>query len=220
MTASASSKELHSGAYVEMYEKKPLSRLERLLPLMDLKGDEVLADFACGNAMLWELVHGRIAEYHGVDFSEDFIAAAGRRKARIAAPGCNLYCCAANPARFDVATALDFSEHVDDQAFVEIFSAIHRALRPGGRLFLHTPNLDFFLERLKDRGVIPQFPEHIAVRTAEANCDLLQLSGFGLDRIKVHMIPHYNVLKVLHPLRRLPAVGGWFEARQFITCVK
>lgn len=226
MTSPASSKALHSGAYVDMYERKPISRLERLLPLMDLKGGEVLADFACGNAMLWEIVHGKVAEYHGVDFSEDFIAAAHRRKARLGVSGCNLYCadilefCAANPARFDVATTLDFSEHVNDREFVEIFSAIHGALKPGGRLFLHTPNLSFFLERLKDWGVVPQFPEHIAVRTAEANCELLQLSGFRLDGISVRMIAHYNLLKVLHPLRLLPVVGRWFEARQFISCVK
>jgi 2-polyprenyl-6-hydroxyphenyl methylase/3-demethylubiquinone-9 3-methyltransferase len=226
MTAPASSKALHSGAYVDMYERKPLSRLERLLPLMDLRDDQVLADFACGNAMLWEIVHGKVAEYHGVDFSEDFIDAARRREGRIGAPGCNLYCddiiafCAANPARFDVATALDFSEHVGDQEFVAIFSAIHASLKPGGRLFLHTPNLSFFLERLKDWGVTPQFPEHIAVRTAGANRELLQRSGFRSDQISVRMIPHYNVLKLLHPLRQLPIVGGWFEARQFITCLK
>lgn len=226
MTAPASSKALHSGAYVDMYEKKPLSRLERLLPLMDLGPNDVLADFACGNAMLWEIVHGKVAEYHGVDFSEDFIAAAGRRKARLATPGCSLYCadivafCAANAGRFDVATALDFSEHINDAEFETIFSAIHGALKPGGRLFLHTPNLSFFLERLKDWGVVPQFPEHVAVRTAKANLELLRRCGFHADQTSVRMIPHYNVLKALHPLRRLPLVGPVFEARQFIRCVK
>src|SRR3546814_17204469 len=50
------SKRLHSGSYVEMYEKKPISRIRRLISMMDLKGGESIADFACGNAMLLPLV--------------------------------------------------------------------------------------------------------------------------------------------------------------------
>jgi hypothetical protein len=66
-------------------------------------------------------------------------------------------------------------------------------------------------------GVLPQFPEHIAVRDMRQNIDLLAASGFERAKVNGRVLPHYNVLKVVHPLRRLPLVGRLFEARLFIT---
>jgi 2-polyprenyl-6-hydroxyphenyl methylase / 3-demethylubiquinone-9 3-methyltransferase len=219
-------KRLHSGAYVQMYERKPISRIERLVPLMKLRGDESLADFACGNGMLLRLIHNRIAMYHGVDFSADFIESARRRAETHRITNCRFHCqdiaefCSQHHGEFDVATAFDFSEHVDDVDFVRIFSAIRDSLKHGGRLLVHTPNLDFFMERLKDWGVLRQFPEHIAVRTASANRALLRNCGFAEDQIRAEGIAHYNVLRALHPLSRLPLLGGFLVARLVIECVR
>jgi len=215
---------LHSGAYVDNYERKPISRLARLVPLMRLSPDDELADFACGNAMLLPLVAHRVRHYHGVDFSADFIQAGERRAASQGIRNCSFHCddivsfCTARPDRFDVATAMDFSEHIDDRDFVDIFSAIRGSLKPGGRLYLHTPNLAFVLERLKQRGVLPQFPQHIAVRDADQNRRLLEACGFAPADIRITELAHYNVMRVVHPLRRLPAVGPFFAARLFIEC--
>jgi 2-polyprenyl-3-methyl-5-hydroxy-6-metoxy-1,4-benzoquinol methylase len=219
-------KRLHSGAYVQMYERKPVSRIDRLVPRLKLRGDEILADYACGNAMLLPLVHDRVAMYHGIDFSADFIEAARRRATTHRISNCRFHCqdivefCGQHRGVFDVATAFDFSEHVDDLDFVRIFSAIRESLKAGGRLLLHTPNLDFFMERLKDHGVLRQFPEHIGVRTASDNRALLLDCGFAGDRIRSEGIAHYNVLRFLHPMSRLPLIGGFFVARLFIECVK
>ena len=216
--------ELHSGAYVEDYERKPLSRLERLVPLMHLGPQDLVADFACGNAMLLPLIHDRVAQYHGVDFSPDFIASARRRAEANLITNCNFYCedivsfCDQHRGMFDVATAFDFSEHIDDDDFVRFFGAIRASLRDGGRLYLHTPNLTFFMERMKQHGILTQFPEHIAVRDAAANLELLALAGFAPERMNVRRIAHYNVLKALHPLRHLPLIGDMFAARLFIEC--
>jgi 2-polyprenyl-6-hydroxyphenyl methylase / 3-demethylubiquinone-9 3-methyltransferase len=217
---------LHSGEYVDRYEQKPVSRLARLIPMMKLDPNCDLVDFACGNAMLLSLTHQRIRHYHGVDFSADFIRAAERRAAAHGIKNSSFYCqdivgfCNDRPVRFDVATAMDFSEHVDDSDFVEIFSAIHGSLKDDGRLYLHTPNLTFFLELLKQHGAIPQFPQHIAVRNAAENLRLLQASGFDPARIAVHEIPHYNAMRVVHPMRHLPVIGKFFSARLFIECRK
>lgn len=215
---------MHSGAYVDNYERKPISRLARLVPMMTLRPDDELADFACGNAMLLPLVADRVKHYHGIDFSSDFIQAAERRAASRGIRNCSFHCedivafCNRHPGHFDVATAMDFSEHIDDRDFVEIFSAIRGALKPGGRLYLHTPNLTFFLELLKQRGVLPQFPQHIAVRDAAENRRLLVACGFSPEGIRVNEIPHYNAMRLVHPLRRLPAIGRYFSARLFIEC--
>ncbi len=220
------SKKLHSGAYVEMYEKKPISRIKRLISMMDISGDESIADFACGNAMLLPLVATKVNHYYGVDFSEDFIEAAIRRANAGGIKNCSFYCmdivsfCNNHPTSFDIATAMDFSEHIDDDDFSRIFSAIYRSLKPGGKLFMHTPNLDFFVERLKQKGVLRQFPEHIAVRNAAQNVSILERCGFTKSNIHVRHIAHYNVLKVLHPLSALPSIGQFFSARLFIECTK
>lgn len=217
---------MHSGAYVEMYEHKPIFRIARLVPRMALAGNEELLDVACGNAMLLPLVHDKVRAYHGVDFSPDFIRVAEQRAASNGIANCSFHCenivafCNARPGRFDVATALDFSEHIDDADFVSIFSAIHSSLRDNGRLYLHTPNLTFLPELLKEWGVLPQFPQHIAVRDAAHHLRLLEESGFAHDRIRVEQLPHYNVMRFLHPLRGLPVLGKFFVARLFIECRK
>ena len=51
-----------------------------MLPLFDLSPDDVVADFGCGNGVLLELVAPRVREYVGVDFSEEFVRAAERRR--------------------------------------------------------------------------------------------------------------------------------------------
>lgn len=213
---------LHSGEYVERYNRKPLDRVRGLARLMNVTDDAELADFACGNGMLAQVLGQRAAAYHGVDFSKDFINAARDWASRSQLKNCNFHCidiidfCKVNPYRFDVATTLDFSEHVDDRTAIAIYTAIRRSLKSGGTLYLHTPNSEFFLERAKAIGLLPQFPEHIAVRSGAQLRDLLVAAGFDRNAITVRAIAHYNVLKALHPLSYLPFLGGWFAARLWI----
>lgn len=214
---------LHSGSYVERYERKPLDRVLALAARMDVPDDANVADFACGNGMLAEALGRRSGTYHGVDFSPDFIAAAQRRAARSGLDTARFHCadivafCAAHPRTFDIAATLDFSEHVADDEAAAIYAAIRGTLRPGGTLYLHTPNLDFFLERAKAIGVLRQFPEHIAVRNDRQTRALLVRAGFAEDAVGIDFIPHYNVLRHLHPLSRLPLIGRWFRARLWLT---
>lgn len=107
----------------------------------------------------------------------------------------------------------DLVQRIDDKMAIRICSAIRSSLRPDGKLYLHTPNLDFFLERAKDIGVLKQFSEHIAVRNGEGTIDVLIESDFSADQIKVETIAHYGILKVLHPLGKLPVVGKYFQSR-------
>jgi len=63
---------------------------------------------------------------------------------------------------------MDFSEHVYDEEWREILRGIRSALKPTGRLYLHTPNAEFILEIMKARNLIlARQPEHVAVRTAD-----------------------------------------------------
>lgn len=211
--------ELHSGDYVTRYNAKSLGRMEALADRMSLRRDDTIADFACGSGMLLQILGDRAGKYCGIDFSSDFISSAEQIARQKDLKNYSFHCmdiidfCALHPEEFSVATALDFSEHIDDEAFVKIFAAIRTCLRADGRLFLHTPNLDFFLERFKDIGIMKQFPEHIAVRDRQSMERLLQVAGFQKDNIKTRTIAHYNVLKYLHPLSKLPVIGRAFAAR-------
>lgn len=217
---------MHSGDYVERFERRPISRLARLLPHMQLRASDRLLDLACGNAMLLELVHDRVARYCGIDFSPEFVAAAQQRALRLGAGHAEIVCadiaeyCHAHPAAFDVATAMDFTEHIYDDDFVRLFSAVHAALKPGARLYVHTPNRAYFLELMKQVGVYPQLPEHIAVRDRAQNLALLARCGFDVARMRVSYLPHYNILRLLAPLSALPLVGAYFQARLFIECIR
>lgn len=213
---------LHSGDYVERYNRKPLDRVRNLARRMVLPKGARVVDLACGNGMLLHALGQFDGSYDGVDFSADFIASANTWAARAELRDYRFHCddiiafSTRHPGAFDVAATLDFSEHVTDDQAVPIYAAIRQALAPGGRLYLHTPNLQFFMERAKAAGILPQFPEHIAVRSAAQTVDLLVKAGFPPEGIRASHIAHYNVLRWLHPLARLPLIGPWFEARLWI----
>ena len=213
---------LHGRDYAERFDRvHGRRRLQQLLPLMQLtKGDD-LVDFACGNGLLAAEVHDRVHSYTGVDFSQPFVDLAHARAARLGARNLGFKCTsiaefgATHPRRFDVACAFDFSEHVPDDEWRVVLADMRRSLKTGGRLYLHTPNAGFILERLKRRNLIlRQSPEHVAVRDMASNLELLRESGFTIAA--AHFVRHYNVLRYLHPLRHAPVIGSWFEARIFI----
>jgi len=214
--------ELHSGDYVARYNRKSLDRVRALARRMEITDHADVADFACGNGMLLHALGDRSGGYTGVDFSQDFIASAVQwaesRQLRNYQFICDdiLNFSAQHPARFDVAATLDFSEHIDDALALQIYSAIRTALRPGGTLYLHTPNLDFIMEQAKQKGILPQFPEHIAVRSGAQTEALLEKAGFDRAKMKTEFIAHYNILKHVHFLRFLPLIGKYFAARLWI----
>ncbi len=107
----------------------------------------------------------------------------------------------------------DLVQRIDDKVAIKICSAIRSSLRPDGKLYLHTPNLDFFMERAKDIGVLKQFLENVTVHYGEGTIDVLIESDFNAGQIKVETIAHYSILKVLHPLGKLPVVGKYFQSR-------
>lgn len=219
-------KALHGEAYAERFEyAHPIERITRLVPLMSLTGNEKLVDIGCGNALSMTAMQGHYETYTGVDFSTPFIKAARSRAQSHGIQNAEFFCGSAedfavdNAARFDVALALDICEHVYDDEWLDILLAIRQMLIPGGRLFLHTPNLDFFIEKMKDKNfLLKQFPEHIAVRSMQGNIQLLCKAGFEIRNAQ--NLPHYNWLSMLHPLSRLPGLGRYFGARLFIEAVK
>lgn len=214
-------KDLHGDAYVEQFKRLLPKRLKGLVRYMNLKRDYDVADFACGNGMLMESVAPIVNSYVGIDFSPPFIKAANEKKEQLSIKNAQFVCsdinefCQRNQKCFDVGFAMDFSEHVYDQEWRKLLENIRCSIKPGGKLYLHTPNADFFLEKMKSSNfIIKQFPVHIAVRTPEYNALILREAGFRLTHVR--LIPHYNFLKFFHPMSHIPILGKYFNARIFI----
>lgn len=190
-------------------------RIDRILRYCDVRPTDRLLDLGCAHGLLLDRLKGRIGSYVGVDFSEAVIAAGRARHPEASFVRADLTeFCAAHPGEFDSAFALDLSEHVPDDDWLRILRAVRVALVPDGRLFLHTPNAGFLLERLKHWGILRQFPEHVAVRDLAGNVALIEGAGFRIAQAR--HISHYNVLRYIHPLSRVPRIGPWFQARVLI----
>lgn len=221
-------KALHGTSYVSKFEKNKAIydlRLKGILKHIQLKKNEIIADYGCGNGQLFEFIHDGIGQYFGIDFSEAFIEAFKKKldnKNFKIEPA--LFCEDINEFvkhhinKFDKAFTLDFSEHIYDEDFISIYSSIHRSLKPNGELILHTPNGNFFLEWMRNHGWLKQRKEHIAVRNAKEYTKLLNKIGF--NHVEIIYIPHYNILRCLHPLSDIPFIGKVFQARLLIKCMK
>ena len=212
---------LYGEEYVKRFPQSDRGRLVRLVPFMDLEAGMVVADLGCGNGLLLEHIHTRVHHYDGVDFSPEFIDEARRRQklAQIGNAEFHQKSIVAflqeRSKRYDRIFAMDFSEHVYDEELIEILSAARQALKPEGRIFLHTPNLSFFLERPKDWRVLKQLPEHIRVRTADGNASILHRAAFS--QVQVRYLPHYlPALSWIHVFSRIPWLGRCLRARLFI----
>lgn len=217
--------QLHGDEYVERFDTtRQKTRVKRLLGRVQLPPEATILDVGCGTGLLAQLLVGHYARYIGVDFSHAMIETARNRALASGLAGSEYVCgdaldvMASHPTSFDAIFLLDISEHVPDSEWQTIINATHSALKSGGRVYLHTPNLEFFVEQLKHRGWMQQFPEHIAVRNAEANCHFFNNAGFA--RVEHQRLAHYNILRALHPLSRTPMLGKYFAARLWITAHK
>lgn len=204
-------------------------RIAQILRYLPLSPSDRVCEFGCGLGHILFAIQPRIAYGLGIDFSEFAIHDAEHRreaqhldnlKFRTAAIE-NLTQDADLRGRFTTVLMMDISEHLYDDTLENFLTAAHYVLSPGGRLYVHTPNAGYYLEKMKARNLIlKQFPSHIAVRGRAEYLPLLERNGFHVARILA--LPHYNrVLGLLDRfLMTLPLAGRLFEARLLIEAVK
>lgn len=231
MTVNKLSKEELRNFYREEYAEnfanrtEHLKRIIKLSKYFDLSESDIVADYACGNGSLLDVIYNKIKYYYGVDFSNEQI---GYAKKRLSQKGINngefiaqdiIEFSKNNLAKFDKAFSFDFTEHIYDEELIDIFSAIRDTLKPQGKLFIHTPNGNYLLEILKNKNILHQIEQHIAVRNDREYVTLLQKIGFR--KIQINYIAHYiPPMEYLHFLSKFPFIGKYFEARLFIICEK
>lgn len=213
-------KKLYGTEYVKKFEEQDPNRIARLIKLIPLDKNNIVLDIACGDGALSHLIHDKVGKYYGVDFSEEFI-----KKAKSIRKFSNVNFinneivefCSETSEKFDQIFALDFTEHVYDDELLKILEAVKLKLKPNGMLYLHTPNGNYFLEILKNKGIMKQIPEHVAVRNANQYKYLLSVAGY--KKIEIKYLSHYDsFLNKFHFLSYIPFIGKFFEARLFIKC--
>lgn len=215
-------KSFYNNSYVNKLSKQTIFKNTRLLKYIKFEKSDSVVDFGCGDGRFALLIHDQINNYTGVDFSKFFIEAAINNLQHSNINNVRFICediisfCQKNPNTFNKAFALDFTEHIYDEDLIEIISAVKGSLTKNGILYVHTPNGDYILEKLKKWGIMKQLPEHIAVRNDEDNVEIFRKAGF--DQITVKFISHYErILKLFHFLSVIPIIGKFFKARIFIS---
>lgn len=216
---------LHSEEYVHRFNnERQFARVARLIKHLTLPPNADILDVGCGTGILSQLLSARYGSYVGVDFSQPMLQEAIKRAKFNKLNRCSFLRDDAidvmkrNSNTYDAIFMLDISEHVPDNEWRLMIAAARHSLKNGGTVYLHTPNLDFFIERLKQFGIIKQFPEHIAVRNSEDNSNFFIEAGY--TSVKHKTLAHYNMLQWIHPLSRLPLIGKYLGARLWITAIK
>jgi len=213
--------------YVQKFDSTSsiqIKRIENIVNNLELEENKVVVDYGCGNGLLYETLENKIKEYNGIDFSDEFIAIFKKRINYENKSNVKLYAedivdfAVSHKNEFDYAFTLDFSEHIFDNQFIQIYKSIISTLNTNGKLFLHTPNGDYFIEILKNKGIMKQFPEHVAVRNFNQYVKLF--NEIGIVNLEVKYLPHYTWLKYLNSLSHIPIIGKYFRARLLITATK
>jgi 2-polyprenyl-3-methyl-5-hydroxy-6-metoxy-1,4-benzoquinol methylase len=150
-------------------------------------GADRLLDVGCGGG---DFLHR--AQYlgwraEGIDFDPKAVAAAKALglNARIG----SIDCYADMNNEFDVVTCNHVLEHVYDAH--HLVRSMHRIIRPGGRLWLETPNINSAGHALFGkawRGI--ESPRHIAILSYQALNSILTTAGFAITHRTKWNIQH------------------------------
>jgi len=194
------------------------------LRLLDPRSNEVVLELGTARGDATRVIAPRVTRVIGVDIAPAALAVARERLDAagitnvllVADDAAHLSRVAARSA--DKAFAYDLIEHLSDRTFVAMLEATARVVRPGGLLALYTPCGSHYVERLRRWGLLPSFPEHIAVRTTAATLRLIaEVPDWKLEQLW-HAPSCYPVFGWIdRALYRLPGVGAPFRHK---ICVR
>ena len=178
-------------------------RMRWLDDLLDVQSGERVLDMGSGAGVVSRHLARRGATVEAVDLAEAAVAVARRfskgmpiRYAVADAAQCKHL----GSASFDKIACCDLIEHVHDGTMLGMFREALRVLRPGGLLYVYSPNRDHWIERLKHHNVILRNPVwHIRVRRTEEVTAALRECGFEIARVArpTSMLPFVRYLEWL-----------------------
>lgn len=154
-------------------------------------GADRLLDLGCGAGDFLERAQLLGWRAEGVDFDPKAVAVAQGRGLKAVVGSVDSYAAARDA--FDVITCCHVIEHVYDPR--ELLAAIHRILKPGGQLWIETPNIASAGHRLFGRawrGL--EAPRHLAIFDHHALVRMVRATGFAITHRTPWNIQHIRYM--------------------------
>lgn len=158
-----------------------------LKQIKKIKGVNKVLDIACGIGVLVNLLNQKNFKADGIDFSPEAIEyARSHNKGNYYLNSIDNF----NPEyKYDFVTATQIIEHLRKP--VEFFKKIIKHLKPGGYLYIETPNLDSFnknsLWRRRVGGMRGR--DHRIIYSPGSLSDLVIKNGFTISRVFTKTYP-------------------------------
>ena len=153
---------------VEAYERlldefEPYRKLNRIL------------DVGCGNGWFLEQALKRGWEAHGTEYGKELVEN-GSAKGIVMKEGV-LGPDSFNGAKFDIIVSSEVIEHINNP--MPELTNMHKLLRPGGLLYITTPNFNSYVRYyLKADFTVIFYPEHLSYYTPRTLHTVLSKTGF------------------------------------------
>ncbi|MGE5237124.1 MAG: class I SAM-dependent methyltransferase [Acidobacteriota bacterium] len=180
---------LHTGFVVQRYwHHLKIEALERAAPPCP---DEVVIDIGCGSGVIADRLASRAREVHALDANPSAIEFARRQFPR---SNLHFHLGLADEAdfggeMFDRIYLLEFIEHLYWEQLVALFGRLATWLKPGGTVFLTTPNYHSawpLVEHVMDLlHLTPEMhtAQHVSRATRRRLTDLARQCGFEQEQI-------------------------------------
>ena len=190
-----------------------------------LADDARLLEFSCGQgdviAALLPYLRGK-QEVHATDFSRTYVEAVAKRfggEARFnGATLIERLPSTLPPAHFDAVFSTEVIEHLTDDELSQMLTECKRVLKPGGRVFLTTPNAeDYDIAKVMcpDCGCIFHKWQHLRTWTADSLRQRMEAAGLRTRLVKAVAWQSWQgkLLSLLRDRRITPTglvyVGEW-----------
>jgi len=163
--------------YAKAHDMKVATARPRLAAIKKRAKGKRLLDVGCATGFFMEAATEEGFDVRGVEFSTVAISMARPDiRERIVRGDVNALL-AKEPEKFDVVTAFDIIEHVQDPA--NFLKEIREILQPGGVLAISTPDTGHFLRYLMgSKWPMLQPMQHTVLFSRQSIADLLQRCGF------------------------------------------
>lgn len=224
-TRSYYERSLHRGHWFRNNRRKYALRWSAIKRMVEPSRNDVVLDVGCATGEHAIRLAPYVARVIGIDNASEAIACAMRR---VACAG-NVEFIHADATRldafrdemFDKAMAIDFLEHVNDDALDLVQREVWRVLKPGGTFAIYTPCGSHYVERMKARGfILRQIPGHVAVRDERGFTRMVAASSWQVREqfILPSTYPVFGWIdRVAAPW---PIVGRWFRFRLCLVLEK
>lgn len=166
-----------------------LLKYKKALELLDVGGQDVILDAACGSGVLTEMIAQKEpAAITGVDFSEAAIAFCDQqyKHERLNFINLDLQKRYFKPMSFTKIIMLEVIEHLAEDAAMPILKNLHDYLKPGGKLVVSTPNkkslwpmIEWCLDAFR---LTPKMKneQHVKLYTKQSLRETLNEAGFNV----------------------------------------